>query len=114
MRILGFKRIVEYILNMNNQEEVYTKTILPFHLDAAENNDDDDDDDNDNDNDDSFNTFETVKLSSENLKVTLVENDNNNFCRYENFSCIGFISVMFLFGTIITLSVYYSNRESNN
>ena len=108
MRILGFKRIVEYIFNMSNEQEVYTKTKIPFHLDTIEN-----DDDNDN-YDDRSNTFETVKLSSENLQVTLVENDNNDFCGYENFSCIGFISVMFLFGTIITLSVYYSNRESNN
>lgn len=107
MRILGFKRIVEYIFNMSNEQEVYTKTTLPFHLDTIENDDD-------NNYDDRSNTFETVKLSSENLQVTLVENDNNNFCRYENFSCIGFISVMFLFGTIITLSVYYSNKESNN
>ena len=25
MRILGFKRIVEYIFNMSNEQEVYTK-----------------------------------------------------------------------------------------
>lgn len=103
MRILGYKRIIEYIFNMNNEQEVYTKTNLPFEYY------------NYDEEKGKYQTFESINLNSENNSATskksLFGNDNNNDNKCFKINCIGFTFSFLFIASICIVAVYFANSD---